>query len=464
MSALAQFQAMLGGVATGSDRLFDRGGAPSIRSALERVGVRIFRQDGSGVRAGADALVVSTAVEEQVPDVQAAREIGVPILHRSELLARLVEDRRTVAVAGTSGKSTVVAMIFEILSGCGRDPSLITGGDLVSLVNRGYVGNAWVGRSNILVVEADESDGSLVRYAPAIGVLLNLDKDHKEIAEIRELFDIFHRRVRERFIVGEGDNLGHLRPGSIIFGIGERAAGGLRATDIRLLPEAGEFRVAGVPFRVPAPGMHAVENALAALAAGSEIGLTLAEMAPPLAGFKGVARRFQRVGEASGVEVIDDFAHNPVKIRAALAAARLRRPRRILAFFQPHGFGPTRFLRAELVQAFAQSLRPEDRLWLPEIFYAGGTVSRDLSAADLVADLRALGVNAEFAAARNELPSRIAAAAEPGDLILVMGARDPSLTDFCQAILAAIRGRGSSYGQAPDPAPPRATRKASGGS
>lgn len=450
MSALAQFQAMLGGQVTGSDRVFDRGGAPRIRRALERVGVRIVPQDGSGVHSKCDALVVSTAVEEAVPDVRAARAARVQILHRSDLLAHLVAERRAVAVAGTSGKSTVVAMVFEILRGCGLDPSLITGGELVALGSAGYLGNAWVGQSDLLVVEADESDGSLVRYAPAIGILLNLEKDHKEMDEVRAMFDVFRRRTRAAFVVGEGENLAHLRPGSTLFGTGAAAGGGVRGTDIRLLPDRSEFVARGVAFRVPAPGMHTVENALAAIAAGVVLGLDPAAMARALAGFQGVTRRFQQVGEAAGVEVIDDFAHNPAKIRASIAAARLRlrHPGRILAVFQPHGYGPTRFLRADLVDVLAQSLGPEDRLWLPEIFYAGGTVSRDLSAADLVQDLRGRGVEAEFAAERAALVPRVAGCAKAGDLVLVMGARDPALTDFCHEILAAIRDRSGPQGPA----------------
>jgi UDP-N-acetylmuramate--alanine ligase len=303
----------------------------------------------------------------------------------------------------------------------------------------GYLGNAWAGSSDLLVVEADESDGSLVRYAPAIGVLLNLDKDHKEIAELRALFDTFRARTREAFVVGEAANLAHLRPGAVVFGTGDAAASGLRGAGVRLDRDGSDFTVAGLPFHVPVPGLHNVENALAALAAGRAAGVPLAAMATPLARFRGVGRRFQSIGVAGGVEVIDDFAHNPAKLAAALATARLRGPRRILAVFQPHGYGPTRFLRAELVEAFRAALRPADRLWLTEIYYAGGTAIRDLSGADLVADLVARGVAAEFAPERAALAPRIAEVAAAGDLVLVMGARDPSLTELCHLILERIR-------------------------
>ncbi len=436
MSALAQFQGMLGGRATGSDRALDRGGVPAIRAALERAEVAIVPQDGSGILPDTDALIVSTAVEDTVPDVRAARAAGVPIFHRSELLAALIASRRTIAVAGTSGKSTVVAMIFELLRGAGRDPSLVTGGDLLVLGDEGYLGNAWVGGSDLLVVEADESDGSLVRYEPATGVVLNLQKDHKEEREVRAMFETFRARCRESFVVGEGENLAPMRAGALVFGCGEAAT--LRGEEIELGAEGSAFTVEGVRYRLPVPGRHNVENALAALAACRAAGLEISDLAGPLARFRGVGRRFQVLGVAGEVTVVDDFAHNPAKIRAALATARLREPGRILAVYQPHGFGPTRFLEQDLIQAFAESLEPRDHLWLLDIFYAGGTATRDMSSADLAAGIAARGIAAMVAPDRQALVASIAEAAAPGDLVLVMGARDPSLTELCQDILLAL--------------------------
>jgi UDP-N-acetylmuramate-alanine ligase len=437
MSALAQFQAMLGGRASGSDRAFDRGERGAARAQLERLGIAVFPQDGSGVGDDCAALVVSTAVEEQVADVAAARERGVPLVHRSELLAHFVSRLRTVAVSGTSGKSTTVAMAFEILRGAGRDPSVITGGELVVLQRAGLWGNAWRGGSDLLVVEADESDGSLTRYAPAVGVVLNLRRDHREESEVAAMFAAFRERTRERLVVGEADNLRGLRAGATVFGFGPEAE--LRGEDVRLEPDGASFSVGGVRFRLPVPGRHNVENALGAIAAGAALDVPLAEMVGPLARFAGVARRFQSLGAAAGVEVVDDFAHNPDKVRAALATAQARSAR-VLAVYQPHGYGPTRFLRAGFVAAFAEALRPMDRLWWLEVFYAGGTATRDFSAAEIVAEIAARGAAAEFAPSRPWLVERLGAEARAGDLILVMGARDPSLTDLAQAILARLGG------------------------
>lgn len=456
MSALAQFQVRLGGRASGSDRSFDAGGREAARAQLLASGLTLFPQDGSGAR-GDDcaALVVSTAIEDSIPDVAVARDRGLPMLHRSELLAWFVASQRTIAVSGTSGKSSVVAMTFEALRGAGRDPSVITGGDLEILRAQGLWGNAWKGDGDLLVIEADESDGSLVRYEAAIGVILNLQRDHKPEAEVAEMFDTFARRTREALVFGEGENLAPTvetarRRGLAVtvFGFGPRAEVRCNAATLVLEPEGSTFETLGVRFRLPVPGRHNVENALAAIAVARVAGVAAEALVMPLAGFRGVGRRFQVVGVARAIEVIDDFAHNPAKIEAALATARRRvagrapggDDGRVLAVYQPHGYGPTRFLREDFVEAFAGALGPDDRAWWLEVFYAGGTTTRDFSSADIVRDLagRGPGARVAFAASREALTAMIAAEARPGDLVLVMGARDPSLTTLARAILAAL--------------------------
>ena len=436
MSALAQFQVMRGGRASGSDRGFDAGGRAGARAQLEALGIGIRPQDGSGIDDDCAALVVSTAVEPEVPDYAAAVARGVPVVHRSRLLAHFVGEQRTIAVSGTSGKSTVVAMTFEILRGAGRDPSVITGGDLIALQKEGLWGNAWAGRSELLVVEADESDGSLVAYEPSIAVVLNLQKDHKDPAEVFEMLRIFERRTRETLVCGVGAELAPLLEEARSRGVRCETFG--KAQAIHLEADGSRFELDGVGFRLPVPGAHNVENALAAIAACRALGVGLAEMVAPLAAFQGVGRRFQTIGRANGVEVVDDFAHNPKKIEAAIATAKRRASGRVLAVYQPHGYGPTRFLRPDLVEAFATALGAEDRLWLLEIFYAGGTAQRDFSAADIVAEIAARGRRAGFAASRGELIGFLAPEARSGDLILIMGARDPSLTDLARAVLGAI--------------------------
>jgi UDP-N-acetylmuramate-alanine ligase len=438
MSALAQFQAMTGVDVSGSDRALDRGEQPGAKLALEACGITLYPQDGSGVTPECEAVVVSTAVESTVADYVAAKEQGIPLVHRAEMLARLAGQYKTIAVGGTSGKSTVVAMIFEILQGAGLNPSVMTGGALVCLERQGHIGNAWFGGSELLVIEADESDGSIIQYAPHVGVVLNLSKDHKEPEEVAGLFEQFRAQTTGAFIVGESENLSPLKEKSTVFGLGEEAE--IRGEDLALTSHGSAFRIGTTAFTLPVPGKHNIENALAAIAVCQSLGVSLEAMVTPLALFQGVARRFQSLGVAQGVEVIDDFAHNPVKVQAAIETAQLRGGR-VLAVYQPHGFTPTRFLRPDFVAAFSAALRPDDRLWLLEIFYAGGTAQRDFSAADIVADIVVSGKNAEFAATREVLQRRLLEEAQPGDLILIMGARDPSLTEFGRGLVKALEAR-----------------------
>ncbi|HYC77483.1 MAG TPA: Mur ligase domain-containing protein, partial [Planctomycetota bacterium] len=390
MSALAHFRALEGKRVSGSDRDLDRGRVPEERASCERLGVALYPQDGAGAE-GAALVVASTAVEAAIPDLARARALGVPVAHRAEWLAAHVRARRTVAIAGTSGKSTVVAMTFEALRGAGLDPALLSGGDVRALQVEGVRGNAWAGRGP-LVVEADESDRSLVHYEPEVGVVLNLQRDHDEPSVTAEAFAVFLARTRGPKLLGEDPALEPFRAGARTFGFGPACDD--RATEVALRADGSSFRFGGVDVALPVPGRHNVENAVAALASCAALGADVAAAARALAGFRGVARRFETVGRPRGAEVIDDFAHNPAKIAAALAAARLR-ARRLFVFFQPHGFGPLRFLRADLADAFVAGLKDGDRLFLGEVYDAGGTARRDVSSEDLAEDLRRRGVRAQ---------------------------------------------------------------------
>ena len=189
MSALAQYLRFQGITVTGSDRLLASEDTSSIRSSLEALGCGIYSQDGSGIDKDTDVVCISTAIEESNADIAAARASGLPVIHRSDLLAGIIKTKKTIAVAGTSGKSTVTAMIFEFLTACEKSPSLISGAPLRRLKKQGLIGNAFCGGSDLLVVEADESDGTLVKYSPNASVILNVSKDHKDIGELRVLFE-----------------------------------------------------------------------------------------------------------------------------------------------------------------------------------------------------------------------------------------------------------------------------------
>ncbi len=439
MSAIAFYLLGRGQKVSGSDRLFDRGGGASIRSALEKAGARLVAQDGAGLSPEA-TLVVSTAIEDTVPEVRRAKELGCRIVHRSEALAEIASRTRCIAVSGTSGKSTVTAMVFRVLRGAGLDPSVISGAVLRELSSEGHWGNAWGGSGDWLVIEADESDGSLVRYHPEVGVMLNLDRDHKELSELREIFAIF-RAQSKRFVV-HGDRPDCVEiAGSAAFRFGLRHSSLPLPTDLRLLPDGVKFRLDGVEVAVPGPGMHMVENALAALAAGVVAGVDLAAGAQALASFQGVGRRHELLGQARGVRVFDDFAHNPAKVEAGLAAAQLAAGEgRVLAVFQPHGYGPLRFLLDDFAASFAKALRPQDKLWISPVYDAGGTADRSISSRDLAERIRARGHDVSCPDTRDLVPMEIAAEAKSGDLVYSMGARDPDLPAFVRQILTTLEG------------------------
>ena len=207
MSALAQYLAGMGKRVAGSDRYFSAEVPGDIQTKLEAAGIRCFKQDGKGITTDTELIVVSTAVEDTILEVQKAKQLGIPVIKRSELLAHIARSRRTIAVGGTSGKSTTSAMLFEILNYAGLQPGIISGAGLVSLIRAGKIGNAETGKGEWLVIEADESDGSIVQYEAEIGILLNVDKDHQEIDALMDIFDVFKRNTKGPFVVNQSHPL-----------------------------------------------------------------------------------------------------------------------------------------------------------------------------------------------------------------------------------------------------------------
>ncbi|MSR75492.1 MAG: hypothetical protein EXS14_08505 [Planctomycetes bacterium] len=433
MSALAQYRAFGAGRTSGSDRALDRGQQSANRASLERVGVQVFPQDGSGA-ATAAALITSSAVEAAIPDLAVARERGIPIFHRAELLGEYVRSRPSCAVAGTSGKSSVTEMLFEILRHAGKDPGLISGGDSVLLRAQGWRGNAWRG-SGPLVVEADESDGSLVQHSPTVGIVLNLHRDHMEPAQVLGLFTDFLARTSLARIVGDEPECGPLRESAVVVGFSADAT--FRGEAFSATEYGCTFTVSGVRVQLPVPGMHNAQNALAAMAAAEQFGVDSATAAAALAEYRGVARRFEIVGHSRGVRVVDDYAHNPRKVAAVVRAAQTPSGR-LFALFQPHGFGPTRFMRAELAELVPPLLRVGDHWCFAPIYDAGGSAERNVSSDDLAADFSAAGVQATVCAPRSEFLRLVSLEARAGDTILVLGGRDPGLADFACAVLSSL--------------------------
>ena len=450
MLPLATILKQSGAHVAGSDRSFDQGRSADKFAALESTGFVLFSQDGSGITDKAQILVASAAIEDRVPDIAKARALGCVRVSRAQLNAHLFNRAgRGLAVAGTSGKSTVTAMIGWIMTHAGHDPTIMNGAVMKNFVAPDNpLASARFGKGALYISEVDESDGSIALYHPDIAVLTNVTLDHKSLDELRALFAGYldaagmavvnsdeaevrgltksSRNVLSFGIEAQDADIG-VEQGSIVK---ERAAIGAKVVDRRVNQ--------GHPLHIAMPGRHNLSNALAAVTACMAAGVTLAEAASALGTFAGLARRFDIIGtSASGITVIDDFAHNPDKARATLVTLKTM-PGRVIALFQPHGYGPLRQMGDELAATIASQLDEHDLVILTDPAYFGGTVDRSEGSERIVRRIVEQGGNAEHIATREAAADRIVVIARPGDRVVVMGARDDTLADFAKDLLARL--------------------------
>ncbi|MBX7496330.1 UDP-N-acetylmuramate--alanine ligase [Qipengyuania sp. 6B39] len=450
MQPLAQILKGRGCTVEGSDRSNDQGHTPEKFAALERQGFALHPQDGSGIVSQDQILVASAAVENTVPDARQAKDLDCLRLTRAELNSILFNTSGAgLAIAGTSGKSTVTGMLGWILHAVGRDPTIMNGAVMKNFVSpeRPYA-SAVVGGQSLYVSEVDESDGSIALYRPAVGVLLNVSLDHKSMEELRQLFGDYLSRSRISVINADDPEALALLPHAkevITFGIEQEKA------QIGVVPGTvaeGPVRQAAMvidrhdgsehALRLNLPGRHNLSNALAAIAAAAAAGVPVAEAVEALGSFEGLARRFDIVGTSySAITVIDDFGHNPEKCAATLRTLKAH-PGRVIAFFQPHGYGPLRQMGDELAETFANELGSEDVTILCDPVYFGGTVDRSEGSERIVRLIEEAGGKAEYIPDRKSVADRIASIARPGDRIVVMGARDDTLSIFAQELFRTL--------------------------
>ncbi len=461
MAPLALIVKARGVTVAGSDRSRDGGRTPEKFAFLEGQGIQLHPQDGSGLVSAEQTLVASAAVEPTVADVAAAARLGAARVTRAELLAALFNAAETrIGVAGTSGKSTVTGMIAQILHAAGKRPTVMNGAEMKSFVTpeQPYA-SALIGGSDLFVSEVDESDGSIALYAPTVAVVNNVALDHKSMEELRSLFGAFARRASTAVL-----NLDNVETAALfeailaepISGWDRRYGAGLPLTysladaraeflarDLRPTVDGIGFRVverrsgeeAAVRLRVP--GRHNVSNALAAVATARAVGIPLTQAAEALGAFAGIRRRLEVVGGQNGITVIDDFAHNPDKIAATMDTLHAF-PGRLLLMFQPHGYGPLRLMKDAFAETFAGRMAAHDVLLMPEPAYFGGTVDRSVSSGDLAAAIAARGRHAEALPDRAACGERLLQLARPGDRLVVMGARDDTLSTFAAELLARL--------------------------
>ncbi len=446
MLPLANIVRDKGASVAGSDRALDQGRLAPKFEWLESLGINLYKQDGSGLNSKDQILVASAAIEDSVPDVARANELGCKRITRAELLSELFNAApRSIAVGGTSGKSTVTGMIGWILAEAGMDPTIMNGGVMKNFVaDNAPFASARVGHGDVFVSEVDESDGSIALFTPEVAVLNNVSLDHKSLDELRILFGDFAKKAK--YSIWNADDIETVAliaplalEGAISFGFTDRA--NIRATDVIDLPLGSRFTLTAqgeqLPVNLIVPGRHNIANALAAIAAAIAVGVSVAQAIHAMERFTGLARRFDIVGIAGGITVIDDFGHNPDKTAATLATLRAF-PGRVIAFFQPHGYGPIRVMGNELAQVFARMLGRDDHLILCDPVYFGGTVDRSLGSQSITDAVVAAGRHAEHIPLREDCGKRIVELAQPGDRIVIMGARDDTLSAFAAELLGQL--------------------------
>ena len=400
MNGLAQLAVLSGFSVTGSDRGYD----PSIYPfpALEHMGIAIHPQDGSGIGPGTDRVVFSTAIEAGNPDLEKAKQLQLPLLHRAEFLKELIGSDRLIAVAGTAGKTTTTGLLGWIFESLGKDPSVYNGAAVLNWKNERYPGNVRKGHSGLWIIEADESDRSFLNFHPDHSVITNISRDHFELEELHDMFNRFESQTR---------------------GITVRGSAGY----------ASSSAYSSVSLDMPMPGKHNKDNAACAVELCRRLGMETDRVVEAVSRFRGIERRMEIVGETAGITIIDDYAHNPAKIAAALSAAA-ESYGSVHAYWRPHGFTPLFKYREELIRVFTEA-QPCSLFLLP-VFYAGGTVDRKITSAQLVGRLKSAGVAASHVQDYTSLKYELERCAKAGDAVLGMGARDPELPLFAKKLVA----------------------------
>jgi UDP-N-acetylmuramate--alanine ligase len=434
VSAIAGFMADKGNIIVGSDRAFDLDPSNPLKKVLLSRGISIVPQDGSGIDSTFDFAVFSTAVEDDKPEVIRARELGIPAKTRPQYLAEITSLFKTIAVSGTSGKSTTSGLLAFLMERLGLKPNFIGGGRVKQFKSDDHPGNSLTGISDTLVIEACESDGSIINYRPQHTIILNLSLDHHSIDETAGMFKVLASNTQDKIIInGDDRNLEAIsKEHPLTFSIHNKSD--YRAENITMLSFSSEFTVLKTRFNLPLPGEHNIYNALSCIAFLSEIGVSLDNIASVMPEFKGIDRRFDIHMSKGRAFVIDDYAHNPHKIGHMMKTVK-QLSDKICFIFQPHGFGPTRMMKKEYIDTFVDNLRDSDHLVLLPIFYSGGTASKDISSEDLSDEIVARGKSSEAIQKRESVLRKV----NEFTSFVIFGARDETLSDFAEKIAEVLQ-------------------------
>lgn len=434
VSAIAGFMAEKGYKVAGSDRAFDENPGNHLKKTLQSLGIQIFSQDGSGIDAFFDLVVFSTAVEDDSPELLKAKKLGVNVKTRPEFLTEISNSHRTIAVAGTSGKSTTAAMLAFLMERLGLDPNYIGGGRARQFRSETNPGNYLSRSSDYLVIEACESDGTIVNYMPLYSIILNLSLDHHTVAKTADMFKTLIKNTGQKVMLNADDkNLTELTTEGVkTFSIDSPSD--YKAEAVEFMPFGTYFSLRGTKYSLSLPGKYNLYNAVSCIALLSEIGISPTLIAAALPEFQGIERRFDIHLNDGKKLVIDDYAHNPHKI-SALMETVMRLHTRICYIFQPHGFGPTKLMKDEYIEAFIKNLRDTDLLILLPIYYAGGSIVKDISSLDLAAGISKAGRPVEVVEGRDEIIKRV----DGYSAYVIFGARDDTLSGFAGLIAEKLR-------------------------
>ncbi len=434
LSAIAGFMADKGHIVFGSDREFDVTSCHPSKMAFQSRGITIVPQNGNGIDETFDLAVFSTAVEPDRPDFKKAASLGISVKTRPDYLADISASFNTVAVSGTSGKSTVSGMLAFLMSRLGLKPNFIGGGRVKQFKSAASSGNSLTGDSDYLVIEACESDGSIVNYRPQYSVILNLALDHHSVDKTAKMFETLMKNTMKKILINADDkNLRGLTAGNpVTFSI--RNPSHYMADEVVYRPFSTNFAVHGTRFSLSLPGKFNLYNALSCIALLSEIGVSMKAIADVMPEFQGIDRRFDIHLNERNRLVIDDYAHNPHKIASLMETVKHLRED-VCYIFQPHGFGPTRLMKKEYIETFSENLRDSDHLILLPIYYAGGTAGKDISSHDLASGIMAMGKSVEVIEDRKDVLRKLH---KYGNYV-IFGARDETLSDFAKEIANAVR-------------------------
>ena len=438
ISPLEQIMTLKGYTVYGSDYSFDIGKDLDRKQALEDVGVKIVPQDGSAITDDIDFLCVSAAINENNPDVKAALLKNIPIKKRSDLLEELFSQyKHGIAIGGTAGKTTTTAMIGFVLDALGKKPCMVNGGALCNFSDRKGIPNYIYNEGDICVIEADESDGSIRKYHPFIGIINNISHDHTSMEKLFEYFNSFASHSENLIINLDCPNASQIKHQKLKTFSTKNPEADIYAYDIKNIADGTQYSIDGESFNLHLLGTFNVANALATITACSIMGIPPKDTAKALEGFTGIKVRLEKIGTANGVTVYNDFAHNPSKIEASLSALK-DYPGRVIAMYQPHTPFSAVNTGNEVAEAVAKVLDPEDIMIMQEI-YELTPQDVGISSANIINQIKVNGhQNALFLPYKEDTKKFVLENFKNGDRVVIMGAHDNSLTDFSKEILLAI--------------------------